>query len=86
MSSQYKTLVFFLIGIPKLSGLSIERTRTRDTWLAVAQLVSEKKKTYLFGSPNKLCKLSNTLWTLYTALHFSLRISRQMRPEKSTFG
>lgn len=44
------------------------------------------KQTYLFGSPSRLCKLNSTLWTLYTALHLSLRISRHIRPLKSTLG
>lgn len=40
----------------------------------------------LFGSPSRLCRLSNTVCVLSTADHLSFKISRQMRPLKSTFG
>lgn len=83
MSSEDETFVFFLVRIPELRCLSVQWARTAHISKNHTQMTS---KSHLFGSPNRLCKLSRTLCTLYTALHLSRRMSRQMRPEKSTFG
>ena len=44
------------------------------------------KRTYLFGSPSKLCKLKSTVWMLYAAVHLSFKMSKHILPEKSTLG
>ncbi len=50
------------------------------------KLDSATPQTYLLGSPKRLCKLNSTLDTLYTALHLSFKMSKQILPEKSTLG
>lgn len=84
-----KTLIFLFVRIPKLSSLGVERARAVKNVSHLDHNHTKNKRlkeTYLLGSPSKLCKLNRTLCTLYTALHLSFRISKQMRPEKSTLG
>lgn len=45
-----------------------------------------RSMTHLLGSPSRLCRLSRTVRMLYAADHLVLRISKQIRPEKSTLG
>lgn len=93
-------LVLLWIFIPQLCCLSVERTRAIAS-LAIhsyttsysplltpfSPLIPHKMgTTYLFGSPNKLCRLTSTVPTFITALHLSLSISRHILPEKSTLG
>lgn len=91
VSSKHMLFEFLLVCVPKLCSLGIQRTRTIIKQVNNREPLSQNRipmgaTTHLLGSPSKLCKLSNTLWTLYTALHLSFRISKQIRPEKSTLG
>lgn len=97
MSGQHQPLELGRIFVPQLGRLPIQRTcavqplrqhsSTSTLHFSLSFLCGfVRETTYLFGSPNRLCRLSKTLCTLYTALHLSLRMSRQIRPEKSTLG
>lgn len=84
VSCQNKAFVLFLVRVPELSSLGVKGTRA--TTGQPLNLFRAIIGTYLLGSPSRLCKLNRTLCTLYTALHLSFKISKQMRPEKSTLG
>ena len=91
MSGQYLSLEFLHVFIPELSRLTIEWARTVNARVSyTVQRLEEKKRrvwlAHLFGSPNKLCKLNNTVPVLSTALHLSFKISRQILPFMSTLG
>jgi hypothetical protein len=90
VSRKHETLILGRILVPELRSLAIEGTRAAThvstTFKPSLSSQSTRNDTHLFGSPNKLCKLNSTVPILYTALHLSFRISRQMRPLMSTLG
>lgn len=62
MSSKNKALVLILIGFPELGRLRIQWARTALISICLPHAYSGE--THLLGSPNRLCRLSNTLCTL----------------------
>jgi len=73
------------VAVPQLGGLAVQRRRAG----IVSGCYPRERAaggSYLLGSPSRLCRLRRTVWMLYAAVHLSLRMSRQMRPEKSTLG
>lgn len=86
MTGEHLALIFRRVGLVQLRSFIVQRARARyncQFWV-IANLV--RSCSYLFGSPNRLCRLSNTVCTLYTALHLSFKMSRHIRPLKSMFG
>lgn len=88
MSGKDMALELFWIAIPELCGLAVQRARTvfKSLLVSDSRTAYQKGVTYLLGSPSRLCRLRSTFCTLYTALHWSFNISKQIRPEKSTLG
>ena len=62
VTSQNFALILFGVGLVELSGLVIEWAGTVKFLAVYRELVGIR--TYLFGSPSKLCRLSRTVWTL----------------------
>lgn len=65
VTGENEALVLGGILLPKFSSLAVERTRadhcqhTNSYELLTSQ--NRPKYTYLFGSPNRLCKLNKTV-------------------------
>lgn len=74
------------VVVPQLCSLTVQRTRASEVSVRSSTSTFLHHETHLFGSPNKLCKLSNTLLTSILAAHFSFKMSRQILPEKSMLG
>jgi hypothetical protein len=85
MPREHMLLELLHIIIPELGSLAIKRTRAIVT-LVYTLTALPLMIAHLFGSPSKLCKDTSNPSIPTSALHVFPRISKQMRPEKSTFG
>ena len=62
MAGEDKALVFDGVLVPELCGLAVEWARAVMLLVHHSErLLKDKYSTHLFGSPNKLCRLSKTV-------------------------